>query len=135
MAGITFTAIESEEDIPVVSALGMQGSTWEYVIKVVHDATGDSLREAGWQVLHIVDWGQTLDIARNPGLYHEINPVIGRHPSVGRVNLYMGLSAAGHLAVSWALPKEYRVYWQWMTIGVTGGLVGHNFNIGLRVRF
>ena len=76
-----------------------------------------------------------MDIARQPGRYHEINPLMGKHPSVGRVNVYMGLSAAVHLAVSWALPKDYRGYWQWVTIGVTGGLVGNNFNIGLKVRF
>jgi hypothetical protein len=34
----------------------------------------------------IADWGQTRTIAKKPHLVHEKNPILGRHPSVGRVN-------------------------------------------------
>jgi len=95
----------------------------------------DTLREVAWQGLHLVDWGQTLNIAKEPTLYHEINPLMGKHPSVGKVNTYMCLSALTHLGVSALLPKEYRIYWQWISIGVTSGLIIHNYNIGLKVRF
>jgi hypothetical protein len=98
------------------------------------DKTG-LLLEGVWQTLHIADWGQTLDVARNPYDYHEINPIMGRHPSVGNVNIYMGMSALVHAGISYALPKKYRTYWQSISIVVTGALVVHNNSIGLEVRF
>ena len=96
---------------------------------------GDTVREVVWQGLHIVDWGQTLEIARHPDKFNEMNPLMGKHPSVGRVNTYMGLSAMGHLIISYVLPDKYRIYWQWITIGMSGACVINNFNIGLKVRF
>lgn len=95
----------------------------------------DTMLEATWMVLHIIDWGQTLDIARNPHRFYEINPIMGRHPSVGKVNSYMLASAIIHPLISYHLPQPYRKYWQYVTISISGGLVIHNFNIGLKVRF
>ena len=95
----------------------------------------DTIREITWQVLHVMDWGQTLDIARQPHKYQELNPVLGKHPSVGKVNTYMALSAVAHLGISLALPKEYRKWFQYVTIGMTGSLVIHNHSIGLRIKF
>lgn len=95
----------------------------------------DYYREAGWQVLHVVDWGQTLEIARNPDRYWEMNPIMGKHPSVGNVNFYMGLSSIAHAAVSVLLPEKIRPYWQWISIGVSGACVINNFNVGLGVKF
>ena len=95
----------------------------------------DSYREVGWQVIHVVDWGQTLEIARNPNDYHELNPIMGRHPSVGNVNVYMGLSSVAHVAISVLIPKEYKETWQWITIGLSGACVISNFNIRLGVKF
>ena len=95
----------------------------------------DSAREVVWQGLHVIDWGQTLEIARQPEDYWEVNPIMGRHPSVGRVNLYMGVSAVVHGVVSWVLPDEVRKWWQYVSIGVSGACVARNFNIGLGVRY
>ncbi len=95
----------------------------------------DTLREVAWQGIHIMDWGTTLDMARQPDKYHEINPILGKHPSVGKVNLYMGLSAIGHMAVSYALPEKIRPYWQYITIGISSACVINNFNVGLKVKF
>lgn len=96
---------------------------------------GDVAREATWQVLHLVDWGQTLDIADNPTRYRECNPILGSHPSRQTVNLYMGVGALVHLGITHVLPKSCRPYWQYLTIGVSGALVIHNFNIGLSIKF
>jgi hypothetical protein len=101
-------------------------STWK---------TQDILREVAWQTVHVIDWGQTLEIARHPEDYHEINPIMGKHPSVGNVNVYMGLSSIGHLAVSYVLPPKIRPYWQYLTIVTSGACVINNFNIGLGVKF
>ena len=97
--------------------------------------SGDTAREIVWQGLHVVDWGQTLEIARNPIDYHEVNPVIGRHPSVGKVNIYMLSSAIIHAGISYVLPDKVRPYWQYFSIGVSGACMARNLNIGLGVRF
>lgn len=95
----------------------------------------DIALEVMWQGVHVLDWGQTLEIARHPQDFYECNPLIGRHPSVGRVNTFMLASTVVHPLVSYALPKPYRTWWQMVTISVTTGLVANNYNIGLRVRF
>jgi len=91
--------------------------------------------EAAYWTLHIMDWGQTLEIARHPEKYYELNPILGRHPGVGKVNTYFLITGIGHTLISAALPKKYRRIWQWFTIGIESSVVLHNFRIGLKVRF
>lgn len=95
----------------------------------------DTQREIVWQVMHIIDWGQTVDIAKNPGKYYEINPLLGKHPSVEKVHKYMIASSLIHYVVSTSLKSKYRKYWQYVTIGITGTLIMHNYRIGLRINF
>jgi len=95
----------------------------------------DTGREAVYTLVHVIDWGQTLDIAKNPDKYHEHNIILGRHPSVGGVNRYMTALSLAHLGISMALPSEYRAGWQWITIIVTVGIIGHNHHVGLRINF
>lgn len=98
-------------------------------------SNADTVREVIWQGLHVVDWGQTLEIARDPGRYYEMNPALGSHPSVGKVNIYMASSAVLHAGVSYVLPGKWRSYWQYVSIVTSGACVANNFNIGLGVRF
>jgi hypothetical protein len=91
--------------------------------------------EAAWQVIHVIDWGQTLSIADNPDKYHEINPLIGKHPSRGRVNTYMLASAALHPLVTYVLPSEYRWYWLGGTLTLSTACVINNNSIGLKIGF
>jgi len=108
----------------------------------------DISREVVWQTVHYMDWMQTRQIARHPEEYHEENPILGKHPSVSEVNQYMVASAIGHVIVanyipdvirgiglpeSWA--SSSRMVFQYVTIGMSGGCVANNFNIGLRVSF
>lgn len=95
----------------------------------------DTLREITWQALHFIDYGQTLDIARKPYRYEESNPILGKHPSVGRVHTYMIASAILHFGISYALPDKWREAWQYITIGISGGMVVSNFSAGVRVSF
>jgi len=95
----------------------------------------NTFREIAWQGIHLIDWGQTLDIARQPDRYYEMNPILGKHPSVGQVNTYMAISAITHIGISYMLPKKYRAYWQWISIGVSGSCIINNFNAGLKVKF
>jgi hypothetical protein len=95
---------------------------------------GDIAREVAWQAIHLIDWGQTLSIADNPG-YHEHNFWMGEHPSRGRVNLYMGLETVLHPLVTHVFPASCRPYWQYVTIGISATNVINNYRIGLKVRF
>jgi hypothetical protein len=95
----------------------------------------DYALQATWTVLHVVDWGQTLDIAKNSDRFHELNLFIGRHPSVGRVNLLMGLGAVINPTIVHVLPSKWRPYFQGLYLGMTTGCVVNNYNVGLRVNF
>jgi hypothetical protein len=97
--------------------------------------TADKQREAVYLVLHAKDWEQTRTIARNPDRYAEggvvASRVIGAHPSVGQVDAYMIGSAVLVMAVSRALPAEYRRVFQYVTIGDSAYSVGRNLSIGV----
>lgn len=43
--------------------------------------------EIAYVGLHLVDWGQTLDIEHHPNLY-ETNIILGRHPSRAKINAF-----------------------------------------------
>lgn len=53
-------------------------------------------------VLLVIDWRQTLVIARNPEKWHEVNPILGEHPSPARVHCWFALClllvASGYFA-------------------------------------
>ena len=105
----------------------------------------DTAMEATWQVLHAVEMGQTLDLARQPERYYEAyNPLLGKHPSTERVYVWGVTSSLAHAGISFLLPSKVdlwgmkvpvRTIFQAVSIGWTGSMVGHNFDIGLKVRF
>ncbi len=95
----------------------------------------DWAREIAWGTLHLIDLGQTLNIAKDPKHYHEINPILGKHPKVGDVYAVFIFSAFAHPVVSYLLPNPYRKAFQYVTIGMTGMAVINNFSIGLRLDF
>jgi len=90
-------------------------------------------RETAWQVLHAVDWRQTRYIAKHPDRYYESNPVLGKHPSTAEVDVYFLAGALLHPLITDLLPGEYRFYWQWITIGISGICVGNNYLVGIRM--
>lgn len=104
----------------------------------------DSVLEATYAALHLVDWSQTLYIAtrpppppgRPPPLWDgEANPILGRRPTRIGVHAYMAGTLAAHLTVSLLLPRPYRTVWQSVTIGVEAGVVGMNWTAGVRLGF
>lgn len=95
---------------------------------------GDTARQLALTTLLILDWGQTRDIATNPR-FHELNPLLGRNPSTGRVDNYFAATTVGHYLVSRALPPEYRRVWQYLWIGSQTATVHWNYQMGVRVRF
>lgn len=93
--------------------------------------SADTKREILYGLLHTTDWLQTQEIARNPD-YYETNLVLGSNPSVGEVNTYFAMTLIGHVTISYFLPEKHRKIWQFITIGIEAGVVGHNVLIGVR---
>ena len=82
--------------------------------------------------LMVVDVIQTSQIVRNPDLYHEINPILGEHPTQGAVNLYFVLSLAFKLSIAHFLPHPWRKAWLGLWIFESATTVQNNSRIGLR---
>jgi hypothetical protein len=98
--------------------------------------------EAACETLLLVDYGQTLNIAKNPNKYYERNPILGEHPSVESVSAYCLSWIVIHPLVTHFLPSKSkenkwvnRENWQYVTIAVEVGAIGNNFNIGIGLRF
>lgn len=96
--------------------------------------------QAGYLVLHVADWGQTRNIVHRADTgcdgaptCIERNPILGRNPSIKRVDSYFLFTAVAHTAISYALPPAWRRGWQYVTIGVEAGVVGYNYSIGLKI--
>ena len=128
----------------IKSAQAWQLIDWEKFEKKTGWNQEEVLLEGMIAGLHIADWIQTLKLSRNLGEYYERNPVIGKHPSKGRVNTCMGLFLAGKIIVPHYLPRDYNLWgwkikprkiFQYVTIGVSGYNVGRNYSIGLRFGF
>jgi len=99
--------------------------------------TGDTYREATFQVLNVIDWGQTRYIAQHPDQFYEAESAwaIGKHPDTGTVDAYMLGTAAAHLAISYLLPREWRSAFQYVTIGGKLNTTIGNASIGIKVSF
>ena len=100
--------------------------------------------EYAWVAMHLVDWATTRDVAANQDKFEEYNPVLGKHPTMGEVDTYMGASIIAHTLITNMMPRKYvfgnrilypRKYWQHITIGVKGGTIANNLSVGCRVRF
>lgn len=62
----------------------------------------------GMQAATVIDWAQTRDISKRPGELAEANPILGQHPSIGKVNTFFVLRLIGQHYGAKALPDEYR---------------------------
>ncbi len=96
----------------------------------------DKYLEATYFVFHLTDWAQTRDIeSRSNEGYYETNKVLGKHPSLDQVNGYFIATGLLHLGIVHLLPKEYRPWFQIITIGVEVGCDVHNYSAGVRLKF
>jgi len=97
--------------------------------------------EYTYQVLNVVDMGQTLYIADNPDRYYEnvADWAIGRHPSRRSVVAFMGAEAVLHAGVTEVLLRndmtKTAALWQCLTIGDKLNNTVHNYSIGVRMGF
>lgn len=83
-------------------------------------------------VLIAADWLQTIDIARQG--HRERNPLLGPHPSVGRVNLLVPLGAVAVIGGAHCVRSAKGRTW---LLGVFTGLAALNvfYNHAMGVRF
>lgn len=95
----------------------------------------DSYREGAALGLLAVDYAQTMHIADNPQAFYERNPILGEHPSKSEVTTYFAAAAAAHIAIAALLPPKWREIWQYATITLEAGVVGHNASIGIGTNF
>lgn len=96
----------------------------------------DQLRMgAALAAVTVVDWAQTRHIADNPDRFHETNPIMGRHPSIGRVDRYFATSILVGAVVLDALPSEYRDYALKAGLVLEVLVVSNNARIGVGVKF
>ena len=85
--------------------------------------------------LLVVDYLQTRQIAKQPEIYHETNPVLGKHPSISTVNTYFaGVAILGYLALD-ALPSDMRSWALGAGIVLELAVTAHNNTIGLKARW
>lgn len=86
------------------------------------------------QALLVADWSQTRKIAKNPSEYREYNIILGKHPSVDKVDAYFLSTMTLNYVLAAAFP-EYRKDQFKVLIGVETLVVHRNTTIGLSVGF
>ena len=80
------------------------------------------------------DWAQTRYIATSRG-YHETNPLLGSHPSVGRVNAYFATSIATTVGLALWMPKTPRLLFLGNMAALEMAVIMRNHSIGIQARF
>jgi hypothetical protein len=92
--------------------------------------------ETTYQVLAAVDAMQTLRTADTPGRLHEDNPLLGPHPSPGKVAVYFAVGAVAHYGITSLLVEHDAPPWlvrAWELSGITMEIacVGNNLGDGI----
>jgi hypothetical protein len=83
----------------------------------------------------VTDWTTTRDLSRryNEG-YYENNPILGKHPSTGRVDLYFVSAGLLGYAIADNLDQNRKMFLQtWTAVGIF--YTNRNLNIGLKMKF
>jgi hypothetical protein len=87
---------------------------------------------AAYAVLHVLDWGQTRTIALNPGKWSELNPILGPHPTLARVNIYFTLALVAFVALALLVPVDWGTGFALGCVIVEAFMVVRNHILGLR---
>jgi hypothetical protein len=89
------------------------------------------------QLAIMADWTTTRYAARHnfPNNTYETNIILGRRPSVAKVDLYcIGLLATNHLIAN-AMPDNVRGYYFTFKIAAHGAASIHNVQAGWQMKF
>lgn len=96
----------------------------------------NTVAQTTYTALHVVDWMQTRQIAKNPDKYTEgVNPILGEHPSVGRVDAWFVAAGLANFGISYALPHPYREMWQVGSSGVEIQMFMMNKAAGIAIKW
>ena len=95
----------------------------------------DTAYQLTFTALTLADWGQTRHTAQNPDKFYEKNPILGKHPSTGKVDLYFASCILGHSIISYLLPEKPRRIWQNFWIAIESYCVISNNTIGVKIDF
>ena len=82
-----------------------------------------------------VDMMQTITIAGHPDIWHEYNPILGRHPSKAKVYGYFLMGGIIKYNIIDALPHSWRKGVMGTLIAVEVGMVAHNYTVGIQMGF
>jgi len=80
-----------------------------------------------WMVL-VIDWAQTRTIAKNPWKWTELNPIIGSHPSLAKVNTYFVIVIALSFVLYW-----FPIWLVSIFVAVEAVVVVRNFTLGISI--
>ena len=92
-------------------------------------------KAASLAALTVADWAQTRNIARHPERWHETNPMLGRHPSVGDVDKHFAVASLIGAAALHALPTRYRDWALNAGLVIEAGCVANNLRLGIGIKF
>ena len=95
----------------------------------------DTYWEAAYLAIHVLDWGQTRDIARSNGYFYESNVIMGLNPTIKEVNTYFAVTGILHVVTAVALPRKYRRIFQASTMAWELGYVSGNAMVKIEVDF
>lgn len=109
----------------ILLSIFLMGCTW---------SKGDIIREVTWQTLHAVDYGQTRYAMKRPTEFKELNPLLGDHPSEGRLNLFTLVTGIGHILIT-DYAGKYRSLFQNITIGFKVVCVANNFYVRAKIKW
>lgn len=125
--------------------------------KPVYLSNTEKAAEAVFWMALAADWLQTRDIVKNHGpktyaaysyykdIYtvyepqrtvdglHETNLILGRRPTLLKVDIYFLLSGIIHYQVLKRIPTEYRTAFQTVSIGVELYCIDRNLKLGLKI--
>jgi hypothetical protein len=77
-----------------------------------------------------VDCLQTLGIARARDGSHEVNPILGPHPSDGLVLSYFAATMVATAVLSRVLPERARALAPALVLAIEVPQIGRNFSVG-----
>lgn len=95
----------------------------------------DTVFRGASTALLIADWGQTREAAKHPDKYIETNPILGRHPSLGKVNLYFATGIAINFLAVPLLPGKLAPMFHSGVIMLELKTVLGNRAVGIRMSF
>lgn len=72
---------------------------------------------------------------KRPSSCHEENPLLGKHPSIGRVDAHFTAALLGTYLIADALPADQRTLFLYSIAGVELVVVGRNKYLGYGMRF